>query len=66
MKRNAFKIEDKNNIDIEHNVQLDTQKTQIDTSQQIMLQKYQCKYCLKILSRTSSLNRHFLTCKRKN
>jgi len=61
-KKNAFNLNKANNL------QLDTQKAQKaqnNTSQQIILQKYQCKYCLKILSRTSSLNRHFLTCKEK-
>ena len=65
IKRNAFKVEDKDDINIEQNDTNITQKSHKDTSQQIVLEKYQCKYCLKILSRTSSLNRHFLTCKEK-
>ena len=65
LKRNAFKVEDKDDTIIEKNDTNITQNSQTDTSRQIVLQKYQCKYCFKILSRTSSLNRHFLTCKEK-
>ena len=64
-KRNAFKIE---NEKLNQKNQIEEKTESFNSLNQKLnqnLKKNQCEHCLKILSRTSSLNRHFLTCKKK-
>ena len=62
-KRNSFKINEEDNTQEIHNI---THKKNFELSnQKVELKKYQCKYCLKILSRSDSLKRHLDKCQEK-
>jgi len=69
--KNAFKINEENNTQEIHSntqeIHNITHQNNIELSnEKVELKKYQCKYCLKILSRSDSLKRHLDKCQEKN
>ena len=80
-KRNSFKINEEDNTQEIHNntqqIHNNTHQNNINnnnsisnnielSNEKVELKKYQCKYCLKILSRSDSLKRHLDKCPEKN